>query len=108
MIIEATIALISVALGGIGGYYIFGGKSNTGVSGGLNHSVVNNTGNVNNVLINNETISVEYIELMTAIYIICGIKVFEFIFFLYSLLMKRLEKKIANKHLNSLHGVNNI
>lgn len=89
MIIEATVALISVVIGGIGSYYIFGGKFKNELSG-MDHSVVNNTGNVNNVLINNETISVEYVELITAIYIICAIKIFEFIFFIYNVIMKRL------------------
>lgn len=107
MIIEATIALISVAIGGIGGYYIFGGKPTNELSG-MDHSVVNNTGNVNNVLINNETISVEYVELITAIYIICAIKIFEFILFMYSIIMKRLEKKFKNKHVTGRHSVNNI
>lgn len=54
MIIETTIALISVVVGGIGDYYMFGGKSKNELSE-MDHSVVNNTGSVNNVLINNET-----------------------------------------------------
>lgn len=107
MIIEAAIALISITVGGIGGYYIFGGKSKNNASG-MDHSVVNNTGNVNNVLINNETVSVEYFELITAIYIICAIKIFEFTLFIYSIIMKRLEKKFKNKHANSLQSQNNI
>lgn len=107
MIIETTIALISVAIGGIGGYYLFGGKAKNDV-GGIDKSVVNNTGNVNNVLINNETISVEYNELIAAIYIICAIKIFEFILFMYSIIMKRLEKKFKNKHITSRNSVNNI
>lgn len=107
MFVEATIALISVIAGGIGGYYMFGGK-NKSEAAGIDHSVVNNTGNVNNVLINNDTITVEYMELIVAIYIICAIKSFEFIFFVYTLIMKRLEKKFKNKHLNSIHSINNI
>lgn len=79
MIVEATIAFISVLAGGIGGYYIFGGK-NKNAAAEIDHSVVNNAGVVNNVLINNDTVSVEYMELMVAIYIICAIKSFEFIF----------------------------
>lgn len=101
MIITASLAAVSLVVGAIGSYYFFGGKPKSSYNTPTDHSVINNTGSVNNVLINNDTITVEYYELIVAIYIICALKIFEFIYFAYVVLMKKLEKKFKTKHINN-------
>ncbi len=66
---------------------------------------VDATGNVNNNFVIDESVPVENFELKILIYIICIVKILQFLFFVYKFQSKRLKRKYIRASRNDVADV---
>lgn len=59
--------------------------------------VVDTTGNVNNNVVINGQVDVVSMEIVTLLWIICALKVIEFIYFLYTKCYRNMKKRVVEK-----------
>lgn len=65
------------------------------------NKVVDATGNVNNNVVIQDTVAIHNVEIIGLLYIIAGIKLIEFIYFIYRQHNRSIKKKYNNERNNN-------
>lgn len=99
MIVIATIGAGALIVGAVAGYFLAGNNGHTeaGISGSVNN--ISALGTINNVVVTDvkDKVEIENKEMLIVLCIICGIRIIEFLYFVYREHINNMKKKYASK-----------